>query len=556
MSAHEVVNRDEWNAARAKLLAREKEHTRLGDELARERRELPWLLVEKEYSLATDEGTRTLAELFDGRGQLLVYHFMFGPNYQAGCPTCTSMADGVNGLIPHLNAHDVTMLFVSQAPLEKLQAYKRRMGWSFPWASAAGSDFNFDLGFSRTEEQTREAFAPMLEAGAPRVVERNASSSGTDATGYLMEGPGFSAFVLDDGSVYQTYSTTARGPRVPDGLLRDPRPGAEGPRRGRPAADLDPPARRVRTDGLAVPRIQAAADRLALVGADPRDDEDMRARKALLVLISVLILPVAVVWGALYLAFGSPVGVVPLVYFAVLLGAIVVFSRTRDFPWLLRVNQVDILLAPTLSMIPLGGFLDSGGVGLWGILAPLGALVFSDVRSAARWYAAFLVVFLGSGIAGEIIGPVWALPPVWFTSTMLALNIAVGGAIVFTLLAVFAKQRADALAALRQEQAKSENLLLNILPRSIADKLKAADPADRRPLRVGLDPLRRRGRLHALVGAARARRGGRPPRPPLQPLRRARRPVRAREDQDHRRLLHGRPPAFRRHAPTMLAPSR
>jgi adenylate cyclase len=222
-----------------------------------------------------------------------------------------------------------------------------------------------------------------------------------------------------------------------------------------------------------VSRIQAAADRLALVGADPRDDEDMQARKALLVLISVLILPVAVVWGALYLAFGSPVGVVPLVYFAVLLGAIVVFSRTRDFPWLLRVNQVDILLAPTLSMIPLGGFLNSGGVGLWGILAPLGALVFSDVRSAARWYAAFLVVFLGSGIAGEIVGPVWALPPVWFTSTMLALNIAVGGAIVFTLLAVFAKQRADALAALRQEQAKSEDLLLNILPRSIADRLKA-----------------------------------------------------------------------------------
>ena len=222
-----------------------------------------------------------------------------------------------------------------------------------------------------------------------------------------------------------------------------------------------------------MPRIRAAADRLALVGADPRDDEDMQARKALLVLISVLILPVAVVWGALYLAFGSPVGVVPLVYFAVLLGAIVAFSRTRDFPWLLRVNQVDILLAPTLSMIPLGGFLNSGGVGLWGILAPLGALVFSDVRSAARWYAAFLVVFLGSGIAGEIIGPVWALPPVWFTSTMLALNIAVGGAIVFTLLAVFAKQRADALAALRQEQAKSEDLLLNILPRSIADKLKA-----------------------------------------------------------------------------------
>src|SRR5689334_18140006 len=224
-------------------------------------------------------------------------------------------------------------------------------------------------------------------------------------------------------------------------------------------------------------RARAAADRLtarlALLGADPHDDEDMRARKALLVLISVLILPVAALWGALYLAFGSPVGVVPLVYFGILLGAIAVFSRTRDFAWLLRVGQIDILLAPTLSMIPLGGFLDSGGVGLWGILAPLAALVFSDVRSAARWYVAYLVVFLGSGIAGEIVGPIWEPLPVWFTSTMLALNIAVGGTIVFTLLAVFARQRRDALSALRQEQAKSENLLLNILPRSIADKLKA-----------------------------------------------------------------------------------
>ena len=223
-------------------------------------------------------------------------------------------------------------------------------------------------------------------------------------------------------------------------------------------------------------RIRTAAgrttSRLALVGADPRDDEDLRARKALLVLISVLILPIAALWGALYLSFGSPVGVVPLVYFGVLLGAIAVFSRTRDFPWLLRVGQLDILLAPTLSMIPLGGFLDSAGVGLWGILAPLGALVFSDVRSAVRWYAAFAVVFLGSGFAGELIGPIWEPLPVWFTSTMLALNIVVGGTMMFTLLAVFAGQRRDALAALRQEQAKAENLLLNILPRSIAEKLK------------------------------------------------------------------------------------
>ena len=220
----------------------------------------------------------------------------------------------------------------------------------------------------------------------------------------------------------------------------------------------------------AVNRVTA---RLTFVGADPHDDADLRARKALLVLISVLILPVAAAWGVLYLAFGSPVGVVPLVYFGVLVGAIAVFARTRDFPFLLRVGQVDILLAPTLSMIPLGGFLSAGGVGLWGILAPLAALVFSEVGSAARWYVAYLVVFLGSGIAGEVIGPIWSPLPGWFTTTMLALNIAVGGTIVFTLLAVFASQRRDALASLRDEQAKAENLLLNILPRSIAERLKA-----------------------------------------------------------------------------------
>src|SRR3954468_5322553 len=212
--------------------------------------------------------------------------------------------------------------------------------------------------------------------------------------------------------------------------------------------------------------------RLALVGADPGDDDDMRARKALLVLISVLILPVSALWGALYLAFGSPVGVVPLVYFAILLGALAVFSRTRDFPSFLRVGQVAILLAPTLSMIPLGGFLDAGGVGLWGILAPLAALVFSDARSAARWYVAWVVVFLGSGGAGELLGGVSPTVPRWFTSTMLALNVTVGGTIVFTLLAVFARQRRDAVASLRVEQAKAENLLLNILPKSIAERLK------------------------------------------------------------------------------------
>jgi guanylate cyclase len=213
--------------------------------------------------------------------------------------------------------------------------------------------------------------------------------------------------------------------------------------------------------------------RIALIGADPRDDDDLRARKALLVLVSVLILPIAAIWGALYLAFGSPVGIAPLVYFAVLLAAILVFARTRDFGQLLLVGQIAILLAPTLSMVPLGGFLASGGVGLWGILAPLAALVFRDARAALPWYVAYLVVFLGSGVAGELLGAVPPEIPRWFTSTMLALNIVVGGTIVFTMLAVFARQRADALSALRNEQAKAENLLLNILPRSIADKLKA-----------------------------------------------------------------------------------
>src|SRR5215471_9821345 len=160
MTDHQVVSREEWAAARDALLAREKEHTRRGDELARERRELPWVRVEKEYRFDTDDGTRTLADLFDGRSQLLVYHFMFGRSYEAGCPTCSSMADGVDGTITHLEARDVTFVFVSQAPLEKLQAYKERMRWSFPWVSAAESDFNFDLGFSRSEEQTREAIEP------------------------------------------------------------------------------------------------------------------------------------------------------------------------------------------------------------------------------------------------------------------------------------------------------------------------------------------------------------------------------------------------------------
>jgi adenylate cyclase len=212
--------------------------------------------------------------------------------------------------------------------------------------------------------------------------------------------------------------------------------------------------------------------RLAQVGADPHDDEDTRLRKALLFFISLLILPIALVWGTLYLALGAQSGYLAYLYFLVVLAAIAIFAWNRDLAFLLRVQLVAILIAPTSSMVPLGGFLDSGGVGLWGILAPLGALVFSDVRAGIRWFVAFLVIFLASGILGEALDVTSALPA-WFLSTMLALNVVVGGSIVFTLLALFAKQRQDALVALRSEQAKAEDLLLNILPRSIADKLKA-----------------------------------------------------------------------------------
>ena len=225
------------------------------------------------------------------------------------------------------------------------------------------------------------------------------------------------------------------------------------------------PPRRLRTVA------DATLARLSLVGADPRDDEETRAGKALLLLISVLILPIALLWGGLYLALGAPSGVLAFVYFAVSVGAIAIFIRTRNFALFLRIELLDILIAPNLSMIPLGGFITATGVGVWGILAPMGALVFGGVQAGIRWYVAFLAVFLGSGVAGEILGTASPLPA-WFTTTMLALNIAVGGTMVFTLLALFAKQRRDALAALRIEQAKAESLLLNILPRSIAERLK------------------------------------------------------------------------------------
>jgi predicted dithiol-disulfide oxidoreductase (DUF899 family) len=207
MTKHKVGTREEWLAARNQLLESEKELTHRNDELARQRRELPWVQVEKEYSFETEDGTKTLAELFDRRSQLIVYHFMFGPAYQAGCPVCSAAADTFDGAVAHLNARDVTFLCVSRSPLEKLQAYKQRMGWSFPWVSSQRGDFNFDFGASHTEEELK----PFLEGGNLGPVPDLAAACGTDPAGYLAEGPILSAFALDDGIVYETYSTGARG---------------------------------------------------------------------------------------------------------------------------------------------------------------------------------------------------------------------------------------------------------------------------------------------------------------------------------------------------------
>jgi guanylate cyclase len=212
---------------------------------------------------------------------------------------------------------------------------------------------------------------------------------------------------------------------------------------------------------------------IARIGADPRDDEDLREKKALLVLLAVLILPVSLVWGSLYLAFGSRVGIIPFVYFAVSVGSLVVFARTRNFRLLLVVQLLNVLLTTTIGQMLAGGFLAAGGVGLWGILAPLGALVFLEVRQAVRWFVAFLAAFLGLGILGEVLLPPVDVP-VWFTTTMLALNVVGAGSVAFLILASFANQRNDALSALRVEQQRSEALLVNVLPTSIAERLKAA----------------------------------------------------------------------------------
>ena len=211
-------------------------------------------------------------------------------------------------------------------------------------------------------------------------------------------------------------------------------------------------------------------DRAARIGADPRDSEEARLRKALLVLVCVLILPIALVWGAIYLALGAWAGLVAWLYALVSMAAIAIFARTRDADWLLRVELVNILLAPTVSMAFVGGFVSSGAVGLWGILAPLGALIFDGSRAGVRWFVAFAVVFVLSGIVGEAagLGPTF---PAWFAPAMIALNVTVVGAAVYMLLVQFVRQREEAIAELRVEQDKAESLLLNILPRPIAEKL-------------------------------------------------------------------------------------
>jgi predicted dithiol-disulfide oxidoreductase (DUF899 family) len=220
MTSHKTGTREEWLAARLQLLQAEKELTRRSDELARRRQELPWYRIDKDYRFDTDQGAASLGDLFGGRSQLLVYHFMFGPDYTAGCPTCSSIADGFSGSVVHLAHHDVTLCAVSRAPLAKIQAYKQRMGWGFPWASSSGSDFNYDFHVSHTSQEWQAGavqynframdFRPPAGQESSRDVWSE-SIFGTDWETYRREGPGMSAFALEDGAVYHTYSAYERG---------------------------------------------------------------------------------------------------------------------------------------------------------------------------------------------------------------------------------------------------------------------------------------------------------------------------------------------------------
>jgi adenylate cyclase len=227
------------------------------------------------------------------------------------------------------------------------------------------------------------------------------------------------------------------------------------------------------TEEPAAGRPSALTARLARIGADPLDDEELRQKKALLVVVTVIILPISLVWAGLYIGLGTPAGITALVYFAVALGSLVVFARTRRFEPFLLVQLLAILLMPNLGQMACGGSLASGGVGLWGLLAPLGALVFLEPRRAIRWFAAFVVIYLGTSIAGDALFA-QADFPTWFTSTILALNVVGAASLAFTLLATFAKQRDEAFTALRAEQEKSDILLRNVLPHTIAERLKAA----------------------------------------------------------------------------------
>lgn len=218
MTTHPTATRDEWLKARLKLLEAEKVHTRHGDALARQRQELPWVRVDKDYRFDTEQGSAVLKDMFQGRSQLLVYHFMFGPDFHAGCPSCSAIADGFNGVTVHLANHDVMLWAVSRAPLAKLLAYRERMGWSFPWASAHGGDFNFDFNVSFTEAQQRDGGfeynyreAPALQGEPPAPVVKVAASAGIDAATFMRERPGVSAFVMEDGVIYHTYSAYSRG---------------------------------------------------------------------------------------------------------------------------------------------------------------------------------------------------------------------------------------------------------------------------------------------------------------------------------------------------------
>ncbi len=217
MTTHPTATREEWLKARLELLDAEKAHTRGGDELARRRRELPWVRVDQDYRFATDEGEASLAELFRGRSQLLVYHFMFGPDYAAGCPSCSAIADGFNGSATHLANHDVMLWAISRAPLPKLQAYKQRMGWTFPWASSFGTDFNMDYCVGLTDAQQDAGYTynfqekPGIPADAQGAPDGHAAMCGVDLRTYLKELPGMSAFVLDGGQVYHSYSSYGRG---------------------------------------------------------------------------------------------------------------------------------------------------------------------------------------------------------------------------------------------------------------------------------------------------------------------------------------------------------